>query len=193
MFVLQKVGLLGRVISSSQGLYLNTEQHKHRINTYTKHPCLVWVRTHDPGFRANEDSTCLRPLRYRDRLKHNFLLIINYGLKNTVFWDEAPCSSSVKRLNDSIFRVEKSASEEPAWTDGSSEMSVHTRSTRGHIPEDGILHSHHRENLRPYINTGSYGLEGRGSIPGRGKIFQRGHSQVRVPRDSWPHFTLSDS
>jgi hypothetical protein len=28
-------GLLGQVISSSPGLYLNTGQHKHRINTYT--------------------------------------------------------------------------------------------------------------------------------------------------------------
>jgi hypothetical protein len=35
MIVLQTVGLFGRVISSSQGLYLNTGQHKHRINTYT--------------------------------------------------------------------------------------------------------------------------------------------------------------
>jgi hypothetical protein len=35
MIILQTVGLLGRVISSSQGLYLNTGQHKHRINTYT--------------------------------------------------------------------------------------------------------------------------------------------------------------
>jgi hypothetical protein len=29
-----------------------------------------------------------------------------------------------------------------------SEMSVHTRSTRRHIPEYGILHSHRRENLK---------------------------------------------
>jgi hypothetical protein len=28
-------GLFGRVISSSQDLYLNTGQHKHRINAYT--------------------------------------------------------------------------------------------------------------------------------------------------------------
>jgi hypothetical protein len=35
MIILQTVGLLGRVISLSQGLYLNTGQHKHRINTYT--------------------------------------------------------------------------------------------------------------------------------------------------------------
>jgi hypothetical protein len=31
----QTVGLLGRVISQSQGRYLNTGQHKQRINAYT--------------------------------------------------------------------------------------------------------------------------------------------------------------
>jgi hypothetical protein len=36
----QAVGLLGRVISSSKNLYLNTGQHKHRkILTHNKHPC----------------------------------------------------------------------------------------------------------------------------------------------------------
>jgi hypothetical protein len=29
-------------------------------------------------------------------------------------------------------------------------MSVHTRSTQRHIPEDGILHRHRRENLKSY-------------------------------------------
>jgi hypothetical protein len=33
----------------------------------------------------------------------------------------------------------------------SSETLFHTRSTRRHIPEDGILHSHHRENIKSYI------------------------------------------
>jgi hypothetical protein len=33
----------------------------------------------------------------------------------------------------------------------SSETSVDTRSTRRHIPEDGILHSHRCENLKSYI------------------------------------------
>jgi hypothetical protein len=39
LIILQTVGLLGWVISPSQGLYLNTGQDKHRKNKY---PCLVW-------------------------------------------------------------------------------------------------------------------------------------------------------
>jgi hypothetical protein len=39
----QSVGLLGRVISSLQGLYLNTGQHKHRKNDIqTKYLCRKW-------------------------------------------------------------------------------------------------------------------------------------------------------
>jgi hypothetical protein len=37
----QTVGLLGRLISPSQCLYLNTGQHKHRINAHN-YPCLEW-------------------------------------------------------------------------------------------------------------------------------------------------------
>jgi hypothetical protein len=35
--------------------------------------------------------------------------------------------------------------------DSSYEMSVYTRTTRRHIPENDIRHSHHRENLKSYI------------------------------------------
>jgi hypothetical protein len=66
----------------------------------------------------------------------------------------------------SVLRVEKSASEEPPVHAGFSfadfstmkmevicsfETSVHARSTRRHIPEDDILHSHRRENLKSYL------------------------------------------
>jgi hypothetical protein len=56
----QIVGLLGRGISSSQGLYLNTgkqKQNKH-IHTPNIH-ALSGIRTHDPSVRTSEDSSCL--------------------------------------------------------------------------------------------------------------------------------------
>jgi hypothetical protein len=79
---LQSAGLLGRVISSSQGLYLNTRQHKHRkTHTGIKHPCPEWDSNHEPGFRASEGSTCPRPLDYGDR-PHSFIHVHNLALKN---------------------------------------------------------------------------------------------------------------
>jgi hypothetical protein len=63
MIILQTVGLLARVISSSQNLYLNSGQHIHITNLHA----LCGILTHDPGFRASEESTCLRPLGHRDR------------------------------------------------------------------------------------------------------------------------------
>jgi hypothetical protein len=45
-----------------------------------------------------------------------------------------------EELITSIFMVEKSASEELVWAGGCR-----------HIPQDGILHSHRRENLKSYI------------------------------------------
>jgi hypothetical protein len=60
IFITQTVGLLGRVISPSQGRYLDTGHHKHRLNVHTDIHALSGIRTHDPSIRASEDSSCLR-------------------------------------------------------------------------------------------------------------------------------------
>jgi hypothetical protein len=57
--------------SPSQGLYLNTGQHKHRINAHTDIHALSEIRIHDPSVRASEDNPYLRPRGHRDRLLHN--------------------------------------------------------------------------------------------------------------------------
>jgi hypothetical protein len=60
-------GLLERVISASQGRYLHTRQHKHRINAHTNIHALSGIRTQDPNVRASEESSSLRPRGHFDR------------------------------------------------------------------------------------------------------------------------------
>jgi hypothetical protein len=61
MIILQTVGLLGRVISSSQGLYLNTGQHKHRINIFTHQTFILWVGF-KPTISASERAKTVQVL-----------------------------------------------------------------------------------------------------------------------------------
>jgi hypothetical protein len=61
-FFTQTVGLLGRGISPSQGRYLHTGQHKHRINANTDIHALNGIRTQDQSARASEDISFLKPL-----------------------------------------------------------------------------------------------------------------------------------
>jgi hypothetical protein len=62
-FLRESVGLLGRGISPSQGLYV----HKHRTNADRHTYALSGIPTHDLSIRAREDSSCLRPRGHCDR------------------------------------------------------------------------------------------------------------------------------
>jgi hypothetical protein len=59
--LLQTVGFLGRVISPSRGLYLNTGQHKHRINAYTHQTYMPWV-DFEPMIPASEQAKTVHAL-----------------------------------------------------------------------------------------------------------------------------------
>jgi hypothetical protein len=47
--------------------YAKIQKNAHTTQTLNIH-ALSSIRTHGPGVRASEDSSCLRPLGYRDRL-----------------------------------------------------------------------------------------------------------------------------
>jgi hypothetical protein len=64
----QSVQPLGRGISPSQGRYLHTEQHKHRIIHASR-----GIRTRDPRVRAGEDGSCLRPGGHCNRRETDLL------------------------------------------------------------------------------------------------------------------------
>jgi hypothetical protein len=88
---------------------------------------------------------------------------------NAVFWDVAPCRSCVNRRFGGTYRlnlqgrkIRERGTSVSMWLQvadfstlkmeeiRSSETSVHTRSTWGHIPEDSILYYHRRENFKSY-------------------------------------------
>jgi hypothetical protein len=52
----QTIGPFGRRIGPSQGRYLNTGQHKHRINAHTDIHALNGILTHEPSVRASKGS-----------------------------------------------------------------------------------------------------------------------------------------
>jgi hypothetical protein len=103
----QSVGLLGRVISPSRGVYLHTEQHKHKIKAHnTDIHVLSGILTHDPSVRSSEDSSCLRHRGHCDRQRielHSskyeksirfvgLAVVTEVVMKSYGFWDTTPCS-----------------------------------------------------------------------------------------------------
>jgi hypothetical protein len=77
IFFTQTVGLLGRVLSPSQGRYLHTGQLKHRVKAHTDIHASSGIRIHDPSVLASEGSSCPRPRAYCDRVSDNINIIIN--------------------------------------------------------------------------------------------------------------------
>jgi hypothetical protein len=65
--------------SRSRPKHRTTQTQNKHIHIPNIH-ALCGIRTQDPGFRASEDSTCLRPLGYRDRQ------IIWHSLKKKSPW-----------------------------------------------------------------------------------------------------------
>jgi hypothetical protein len=102
----QTVGLLGWVISPSQGRYLYTRQHKHRINAHTNINALNGIRTNNPSVRASEDSSCLRPRGHCDWR----IIFIGHQIKRKhfpswselLFWEETlnhSCNRNILKGN----------------------------------------------------------------------------------------------
>jgi hypothetical protein len=118
---------------------------------------VIWRKLMNYTIRLNNKLTFVR-----------FEVFTAATMKNAIFWDVAPCRSSVNRRFRGTYRLHlqgrKVREEEPACTGGyrlqppahagssltdlstlkmeairSSETAVYTRSTRRHIQEDGIL------------------------------------------------------
>jgi hypothetical protein len=60
------VGLLGWVISPSQGPCLHIGQHKRRLNAHRDIHAVSGIWTHDHSVRMKEDRSCLRQHGHRD-------------------------------------------------------------------------------------------------------------------------------
>jgi hypothetical protein len=71
-------------------------------------------------------------------------------MKNVVFWDVAPCGLLQTGVSSGLtfFLAHGISSTLKMEETCSSETSVYNKPTRRHIPDDDILHSHRRENLK---------------------------------------------
>jgi hypothetical protein len=79
IFFWQTVGILGRVISPSQGHYLHTGQHKHRINAHPDILALSGIPTHVSSVeRAKIVHAVDRAATVTGRRAHNLYFSMSY-------------------------------------------------------------------------------------------------------------------
>jgi hypothetical protein len=104
LVILHTVGLLGWVISSSQGLYPNTGQHKVRINTYTHHisvpflgfettiPASERVKTvHALDRSATETGPLTQSVRLKKKTRNDFKIWNNREEALYFWYTHGPC------------------------------------------------------------------------------------------------------
>jgi hypothetical protein len=108
----QTAELLGRVISPSQGFYLNTGQHKHRINAYTYQPSMPSVRfesTIPASKQAKTVHALDRAATVTGRFVYDTLVLRNmirlcYSLQQTLaqFKEYVPRKKCVQWIHDEL-------------------------------------------------------------------------------------------
>jgi hypothetical protein len=127
-------------------------------------------RLHLQGRKIRERGTSLRrwPLckddtQNREAFQFSFLKLV---LRSRIFYPEDGGDTFLRNVgSNKIYAVPPPSQAGSSLADYSilkmeaicsSETSVHTRSTRCHIPGDGLLHSHHRDNLKSYMIISSF-------------------------------------